>query len=174
MEPANERGAAGPAAAAASCQETFELSRPPLVIERAPLTVSENRPFSLPCPSGTLHLDMNIPFALPEFRCLSIFLATLLLVAVRLPAADDSNPTDHPEPLNLTAAQDHQRMMDLLHITSLRRGADGMNPQSSNYQNTDESKANPYPNLPDPLLLKNGKKVTTPETWWKERRPEIM
>jgi len=37
-----------------------------------------------------------------------------------------------------------------------------------------ESKANPYPNLPDPLLLKNGKKVKTAKVWWRERRPEIV
>jgi hypothetical protein len=40
--------------------------------------------------------------------------------------------------------------------------------------NFDESKANPYPNLPDPLLLKNGKKVKTAKVWWRERRPEIV
>ncbi|HKC70387.1 MAG TPA: hypothetical protein VKB60_02135 [Terriglobales bacterium] len=28
-------------------------------------------------------------------------------------------------PAQLTAEQDHQRMMDLLHISALRRGADG-------------------------------------------------
>jgi hypothetical protein len=66
-------------------------------------------------------------------------------------------------------------MMDLLHITSLRRGADG-DPKSPNAANYDESKANsyPYPNLPDPLLLKKGKKVTTSQMWWDERRPEIV
>ncbi len=74
----------------------------------------------------------------------------------------------------LTAVQDHALMMDRLHITSLRRGADGNNPQSPYYQNTNESKANPYPNLPDPLVLRNGKTVTTPATWWNERRPEIV
>jgi hypothetical protein len=40
--------------------------------------------------------------------------------------------------------------------------------------NFDESKANPYPNLPDPLVLKNGKKVKTAKVWWRERRPEIV
>src|SRR6266568_3967841 len=79
-----------------------------------------------------------------------------------------------PALTNLTAAQDHQLMMNLLHITSLRPGANGNNPQAPNYQNTDESKANPYPNLPDPLVLKSGKKVTTAEMWWQERRPEIV
>ena len=40
--------------------------------------------------------------------------------------------------------------------------------------NYDEAKANPYPNLPDPLMMKNGKKVTTAKMWWDQRRPEIV
>src|SRR5262245_47161022 len=105
---------------------------------------------------------------------LSLLFVLSFLAWVEPTSAAETTPTNSPEPPSLTAAQDHQLMMDLLHITSLRRGADGNNPQSPNYQNTNESKANPYPNLPDPLLLKNGKKVTTAETWWKERRPEIV
>jgi hypothetical protein len=65
-------------------------------------------------------------------------------------------------------------MMDLLHIDKLRRGADGNNKQAPNYANYDESKANPYPVPPDPLVLKNGKKVTSAKTWWNQRRPEIV
>jgi len=40
--------------------------------------------------------------------------------------------------------------------------------------NYDESKANPYPELPDPLVLKNGDKVTSAKIWWNRRRPEIV
>ncbi len=32
----------------------------------------------------------------------------------------------------------------------------------------------PYPSLPDPLVSKDGRRVTTPEDWWKRRRPEIV
>jgi hypothetical protein len=74
----------------------------------------------------------------------------------------------------MTAEQDHQRLMDLLHISSLRPGANGNNPQAPNAANYDESKANPYPNLPDPLVLKNGKKVTTAKVWRQQRRAEIV
>ena len=63
-------------------------------------------------------------------------------------------------------------MMGLLGITALRPGPSG-NPKAPNAANYDESKANPYPTLPDPLVLKNGKKVTTAEQWWK-RRAEIV
>lgn len=78
-----------------------------------------------------------------------------------------------PAPVQLSSQEDHQRMMDLLHIASLRQGANGSNPQAPNYANYDESKANPFPNLPDPLVLKNGRKVTTAAMWWNQRRPEI-
>jgi hypothetical protein len=71
-------------------------------------------------------------------------------------------------------AEDHQKMMDLLGIKSLRPGRNGMNPQADNYANYDESKANPYPNLPDPLVLKNGQKVTTAQMWLNLKRPEIV
>jgi hypothetical protein len=73
----------------------------------------------------------------------------------------------------LTAEQDHQRIMDLLHIPSLRRGADG-DPKSPNSANYDESKAGPFTKLPDPLILKTGKPVKSPKDWWELRRPEIV
>ena len=90
------------------------------------------------------------------------------------PAATPSENTNPPAPMNWSANQDHQNMMDQLGIKTLRPGAEGMNRQAPNYQNTDEAKANPYPDLPDPLTLKNGQKVTTPEIWWKLLRPEIV
>jgi len=63
--------------------------------------------------------------------------------------------------------------MDLLGIKELRRGAagDAKSPYAANY---DESKAAVYPNLPDPLVLENGKRVTSAKTWWTKRRPEIV
>ncbi len=75
--------------------------------------------------------------------------------------------------MHLTAEQDHQRLLDLLHITSLRRGPDG-DPKSPSAANFDESKVGPDLKLPDPLRLNDGEKVTTPEMWWKLRRPEIV
>ncbi len=74
----------------------------------------------------------------------------------------------------LTAQEDRQRMMDLLHTASLRQGANGSNPLAPNAANYDESKANPYPNLPDPPVMKNGKKVTGAKQSWNQRRPEIV
>src|SRR6266545_2547135 len=65
--------------------------------------------------------------------------------------------------------QDHQRMLEALKITSLRPGANPNNPQAPNAVNYDESKANPYPKLPDPLVLKNGKKVKIGRASCRER-----
>ena len=88
-------------------------------------------------------------------------------------SAQDAKPAD-PAPLQLTAQQDHKLMMEALKIEKLRRGADGRNRNAPNAANYDESKANPFPDLPDPLALKNGEKVTTAEQWWSKRRPEIV
>jgi hypothetical protein len=81
-------------------------------------------------------------------------------------------PTNFPPVVHLTADQDRQRVLDLLHITSLRRGPDG-DPKSSSAANVDESKVRPY-SIPDPLLLKNGHQVTSAQIWWTQRRPQIV
>jgi (4-O-methyl)-D-glucuronate---lignin esterase len=75
--------------------------------------------------------------------------------------------------MNWTAAEDHQNMMDQLGIKALRPGPSGKE-DAPNQANYDESTANPFPNLPDVLTLKNGVKVTTAEMWRKQRRPEII
>src|ERR1700690_1950747 len=78
-----------------------------------------------------------------------------------------------PATLNWTAADDHRNMLEQLGIKALRPGPSG-NESAPNHANYDESKANPFPNLPGVLTLKNGKKVTTPDMWWNARRPEIV
>jgi len=60
--------------------------------------------------------------------------------------------------MNWTAEQDHQNMMDQLGIKALRPGANG-NEKAPDHANYDESKANPFPDLPDALTLKNGQRV---------------
>src|SRR6185295_15932181 len=79
-----------------------------------------------------------------------------------------------PPPVALTTQQDHQRTMELLGIKEIRRGVNGNDPSAPNAANYDEAKANPHPTLPDPLVLKNGKKVTTAKMWWEQRRAEIV
>jgi hypothetical protein len=105
---------------------------------------------------------------------MSLALALSALALTGPARGDDPKKSDPDKPVQLTAQQDHKRMMELLNIKELRRGANGNDRSAPNAANYDESKANPYPKLPDPLVLKNGTKVTTPQTWWKERRPEIV
>jgi hypothetical protein len=72
-----------------------------------------------------------------------------------------------------TAAEDHQNMMNQLGIRKLRPGPSG-NESAPNHANYDEATANPFPDLPEVLTLKNGKKVTSAQMWWNQRRQEIV
>jgi lysophospholipase L1-like esterase len=76
--------------------------------------------------------------------------------------------------LDQLAREDHADMMRQLGITKLRPGANGRaaagEPGAANY---DPVQANPYPDWPDALTLRDGRKVTSAEGWWQKRRPEI-
>jgi hypothetical protein len=88
-------------------------------------------------------------------------------------AAAQPAPTPTQVAQQAAAEKDHQRLMELLGIKELRHKAD-QDPHSPYAVNYDEAKANVYPSLPDPLLLKNGKRVTSAKEWWTKRRPEIV
>src|SRR6187455_2372994 len=81
--------------------------------------------------------------------------------------------TKYPKLTTFTAQQDHDNMKQQLGITKLRPGPSG-NESAPNHANYDESIANPCPQLPDILTTKDGKKITTADMWWKQRRPEIV
>lgn len=89
-------------------------------------------------------------------------------------AAAQNPPSPEMQRIQKESEQDRQKMMDLLHITSLRQGANGRDASAPNAANYDESKANPYPDLPDPLKMNDGRKVTSAKMWWQKRRPEIV
>ena len=105
-----------------------------------------------------------------------LLLAGTAWLAVELCGQQYSAPagaSGPPQPMNWTAEQDHQNMLDQLGIKALRPGPSG-NESAPNHANYDESKANPFPNLPDVLTLNNGAKVASAEAWWTERRPQIV
>jgi hypothetical protein len=106
-----------------------------------------------------------------QTACLSL---ALLFAGNGFTYSAQPSGNDHWEEMRRLAGEDHRKMMELLGITSLRPGRNGMNPEAENYANYDESTATPYPKLPDPLVLKNGQKVTTLDQWRKQRRPEIV
>ena len=95
-------------------------------------------------------------------------------IAPMIEVADFVTDYQNRQRINKLTNEDHKDMLAKLHITSLRPGANGNDPKAPNAANYDEAKANPYPNLPDALTLKNGKKITTADEWWKKRRSEIV
>jgi hypothetical protein len=125
-------------------------------------------------------------FVLTGIACLSAG-AALVTPSVRVTAqqpsaaqgqATSAGPPTGPggPPVNPNAAAtaaDHKNMMEQLGIKTLRSGPSGSE-TAPNHANYDEALANPYPNLPDVLTLENGKKVTSADMWWKQRRPEIV
>lgn len=65
--------------------------------------------------------------------------------------------------------EDHQLMMEKLGIEELRPGPSG-NPSAPNAANSDESKATPYKELPNPLIFDNGAKVNSKKDWEKRKK----
>jgi hypothetical protein len=111
---------------------------------------------------------LRLPTILPSRAILLLCALVLSWGAGRI----SSQAVTATPPPHLTSEQDHQRVMEQLHISLLRRGPDG-DPKSPNAANFDESKVPAY-SLPDPLILKNGQKVTSAAMWWQQRRPEIV
>jgi hypothetical protein len=72
-------------------------------------------------------------------------------------------------PVQIANNAERQRIMNLLKISAIPPGAVSSSPATYN-----EAEANPYPNLPDPLTLKNGQKVTTAAVWKNRRRAELL
>lgn len=68
---------------------------------------------------------------------------------------------------------DYALLLKTLGIAALRPGANGMDPKAPNAANTDEAKANPYPNIPELLKFENGKLVKTKRDWDRRRREMI-
>src|SRR3954465_442057 len=92
----------------------------------------------------------------------------ICLVVLTLQAQQPGGDAAAREAQQRATAQDHQQMMAQLGIKALRPGPSGTE-SAPNHANYDEATANPYPDLPPVLTLKNGKKVTTADQW-KQRR----
>jgi hypothetical protein len=102
-----------------------------------------------------------------------LFFLSLLPFTQLAAQSSGTSQKNFPPPVSFTTQQDHKNMMEQLGIKALRPGPSG-DEKAPNHANYDESKANPYPLLPDVLTLNNGTKVTTADMWWKQRRPEIV
>lgn len=109
--------------------------------------------------------------------CSVVTVIALLITPGALRAQTAASPTTNlakaPELLNWSTQQDHKNMLEQLGIARLCPGPSGQ-PGATNSANYDPAKANPFPDLPEVLTLKNGQKVITAEMWWKQRRPELV
>lgn len=104
---------------------------------------------------------------------LSAFITAFLAYSITNTLAQNRPSPEEMQKMRELTQQDHQNMMEQLGITALRPGPSG-NPEAPNAANYDPAKANPYPDLPEVLVLKSGDTVTTAEVWWNQRRPEIV
>ena len=130
-----------------------------MVLDQRPRSLSDN----------IFVRESNMTFATHSKQALSRVAAFGALAVLVCQMATGQQPL----PMNWTAEQDHQNMMDQLEIKALRPGPSG-NEKDFNHANYDEAKANPYGDLPDALTLKSGQRVTSEEQWWNQRRPEIV
>src|SRR5215510_8608560 len=102
-------------------------------------------------------------------RSLKVFSVLLLFALIGIVSSIPGLQRGDPA----ARAEDHQNMMAQLGIRQLRPGPSG-NESAPNHANYDEATANPYPDLPEVLTLKNGKKVTSAMMWKEQRRTEIL
>jgi len=100
----------------------------------------------------------------------SVALVAAVAAQTQAPAA----PPAAPDRAAITAASaaERDRELKLLGITAMQPPATAYDIGKPGNANYDESKANPYPRLPDILIMNDGTKVTTPAQW-KKRRAEI-
>ncbi|WP_395090592.1 acetylxylan esterase [Armatimonas sp.] len=88
------------------------------------------------------------------------------------PPARPQPPRLGPSPeMQAKTQADHKHLLELLKIEKLRPGPSGT-PTAPNAANSDEAKVGTY-TLPDPLMLKNGKKVASKKDW-EARRKELF
>src|SRR5512138_1463283 len=120
---------------------------------------------SLLCQPHSMHLANLAPLRSCFILASSLFMAmTVGSLHGQKPPASAADSRVASEPLDWTTQQDHKNMMDQLGIKRLRPGPSGRT-GATNSANYDPAKANPFPDLPDPLTLKDGRKVTTAELW---------
>lgn len=110
------------------------------------------------------------------------FALAVLLCAAPLPLAAQAKgqqltprkPDADRMAIEAAEQKDRQHMLDLLGIKELRPPASYSHPDSPYAANYDEAKATGKSKVPDPLVLNDGKPVTTAKMWWTRRRPQIV
>jgi hypothetical protein len=99
--------------------------------------------------------------------------APALLAAQTAPAPPPAPMVDPPrEQIAAASEAERARVMRQLGIAALAPTVSARDPSKADFANFDEARANPFPNLPDPLTDNAGVRVT--RATWPARRAEIM
>lgn len=104
--------------------------------------------------------------------CTLLILVVFSICLVSSKRAIGQESAEKPTPVVFTTAQDHKNMLDQLGISKLRPGRNG-DANGANPANYDETKANPFPQIPELMRLSDGTKVTNAAEW-ETRRAEII
>jgi hypothetical protein len=99
-------------------------------------------------------------------------IALIAGVAARSQVPAAPPPATDRAAIAAASAAERDRELKLLGITAMQPPATAYDIGKPGNANYDESKANPYPRLPDVLTMNDGTKVTTPAQW-KKHRAEI-
>src|SRR5688500_16889373 len=97
-------------------------------------------------------------------RSAAVFATLVMVTVATLEGRQAPGDAAAREALQRATAADHQQMMAQLGIRALRPGPSA-NESAPNPANYDEATANPYPDLPSVLTLKNGTAVSTADQW---------
>ena len=93
---------------------------------------------------------------------------------VKAPGTEVHLPTpEERAAITAASAAERNRELKLLGITAMQPPATAYDIGKPGNANYDESKANPYPKLPELLVMKDGKQVKTAADWAR-RRKEIQ
>jgi hypothetical protein len=110
-----------------------------------------------------------------QYRTLfmSTLLATLALTASAQPASPRMPTPEERAAISAASAAERARELKLLGITAMQPPATAYDIGKPGNANYDETKANPYPNLPALLVMMNGKPVKS-AAQWSQRRKELL
>jgi len=115
-----------------------------------------------------------MPYTSSKFAMMLLALsAGVSLIANAAAQTQPAQPAANDRAAIAAASEaERNRELKLLGITGMQPTATAYDIGKPGNANYDESKANPYPNLPDVLTMNDGTRVRTPAQW-KKRREEI-
>ncbi len=111
---------------------------------------------------------------LPPAACIALMAAIPAYAQTAAAPPPPAAPPGAADRAAIAAAStaEREREMKVLGIAAMQPGVTAYDIGKPGNANYDESKANPYPKLPDVLTMNDGTKVKTPAQW-KKRREEI-